>query len=264
MWKLIKEDINCVFDRDPAARNVFDVLTCYSGVHALLFHRINHWLWLKGMRWSARFLGNIARWLTGIEIHPGAVVGRRFFVDHGTGVVIGETAQIGNDVTLYQGVTLGGRTLGSGKRHPTLGNSVVVGAGAKILGPFTVADDARIGSNAVVLEAVPAGATVVGVPGRIVKCQNADEKCLELVRENREALRKPAFDAYGVSGTTSDPIEAAIAELQQQVEILQVEVERLRTNTLDNSHGNAHDNALDNAQGKLQINSETRTASGNS
>ena len=227
VWELIKEDVTCVFERDPAARTTFDVLTCYSGVHAMLFHRINHWMWMRGLRWPARFMGNIARWLTGIEIHPGAVIGRRFFVDHGTGVVVGETAEIGDDVTLYQGVTLGGRTLDSGKRHPTLGNNVVVGAGAKILGPFTVGDDARIGSNAVVLHPVPAGATVVGVPGKIVRCRDRDPRCLELVQKKAEVMRHQAFDAYGVAGETDDPLESAVEQLQQQVAQLQAELDRL-------------------------------------
>lgn len=227
MWQLLKEDIRCVFDRDPAARNVFDVLTCYSGVHAILFHRLNHWLWGHGLRWPARFLGNIARWLTGIEIHPGAIIGRRFFVDHGTGVVIGETAEIGDDVTLYQGVTLGGRTLNAGKRHPTLGNNVVVGAGAKILGPFKVADDARIGSNAVVLEAVPAGATVVGVPGRVVRCRDQNLKCLELVQSQGFAKKRPAFEAYAVGDETHDPLEIAVEQLQMEVAALRAELDRL-------------------------------------
>lgn len=225
MWQLIKEDIKCVFDRDPAARNLLDVLTCYSGVHAMLFHRANHWLWHKRLRWAARFLGNIARWLTGIEIHPGAKIGRRFFVDHGTGVVIGETAEIGDDVTLYQGVTLGGRTLDEGKRHPTLGNNVVVGAGAKILGPFVVGDDARIGSNAVVLEEVPAGATIVGVPGRIVRCRDKDAKCLEMVKQKEQ---QAVFDAYGVSEDSSDPYEATLALMQEQIETLRAELDSLK------------------------------------
>jgi len=228
MWKLIKEDISCVFERDPAARNVFDVLTCYSGVHAILFHRCNHWLWQRGMRWPARFMGNVARWLTGIEIHPGAKIGRRFFVDHGTGVVIGETAEIGDDVTLYQGVTLGGRTLNDGKRHPTLGNNVVVGAGAKILGPFVVADDARIGSNAVVLDPVPGGATVVGVPGRIVRCKDNSAKCLELVKEKQEQMRVEGFDAYGVGSDADDPLQSSVDALQQQVADLRAELDQLR------------------------------------
>ncbi len=223
MWQLIKEDVSCVFDRDPAARSTLDVLTCYSGVHAILFHRINHWMWGKGFRWPARFMGNIARWLTGIEIHPGAIIGRRFFVDHGTGVVVGETAEIGNDVTLYQGVTLGGRTLSEGKRHPTLGDNVVVGAGAKILGPFTVEEGARIGSNAVVLHAVPAGATVVGVPGKIVRCRDKNVKCFQLVREKAIESSQQPFDAYGVAGEIDDPVEL----LQQQVAELRAELDRL-------------------------------------
>ena len=228
MWQLLKEDVTCVFERDPAARNLLDVLTCYSGVHAILFHRCNHWMWSRGLRWPARFLGNFARWLTGIEIHPGASIGRRFFVDHGAGVVIGETAEIGDDVTLYQGVTLGGRTLSNGKRHPTLGNNVVVGAGAKILGPFTVADDARIGSNAVVLDPVPAGATVVGVPGRIVRCRDHNPDCLELAKEGKNQVKQQAFDAYAVAGETDDPIESAVEVLQGQVAELRAELDKLK------------------------------------
>lgn len=230
MWQLIKEDVACVFDRDPAARNIFDVLTCYSGVHAMLFHRTNHWLWSHGLRWPARFLGNIARFLTGIEIHPGAKIGRRFFVDHGTGVVIGETAEIGDDVTLYQGVTLGGRTLDEGKRHPTLGNNVVVGAGAKILGPFLVGDDSRIGSNAVVLEAVPAGATVVGVPGYVVRCRDANTNCLEMVKDGNEPeVSKPVFDAYGVSSDDKvEDAEISLSDLRHELEALRAEVAELR------------------------------------
>jgi len=230
MWQLLKEDVRCIFERDPAARSVLDVLTTYSGVHALLLHRINHWLWLRGLRWAPRFLAMLGRWLTGIEIHPAARIGRRFFVDHGTGVVIGETAEIGDDVTLYQGVTLGGRTLDAGKRHPTLGNDVIVGAGAKILGPFTVGDGARVGSNAVVLEGVPSGATVVGVPARIVRCRDADQKCLELVRDARAArLARPAFDAYGVPGEeTEDPTVVAIEALRVEIRELHAELDALR------------------------------------
>jgi len=230
VWQLIKEDVACVFDRDPAARNIIEVLTCYSGVHAMLFHRMNHWLWSHGLQWPARFLGNIARFLTGIEIHPGAKIGRRFFVDHGTGVVIGETAEIGDDVTLYQGVTLGGRTLDEGKRHPTLGNNVVVGAGAKILGPFVVGDDSRIGSNAVVLEAVPAGATVVGVPGYVVRCRDANANCLEMVKDGPEQpSSKPIFDAYGVpSDEEVEETEISLSDLRHELEALRAEVSELR------------------------------------
>ena len=151
-WQRFKEDIYCVFDREPAARNVFEIVTTYPGVHALTLHRFSHWLWKKGWMWLARFMSTIGRWLTGIEIHPGAKIGRRFFIDHGMGVVIGETAEIGDDCTLYHGVTLGGTSWKGGKRHPTLTNNVVVGAGAKVLGPITVHEGARIGSNAVVVK----------------------------------------------------------------------------------------------------------------
>ena len=237
MWQLVKEDVRCIFERDPAARNVFEVLTCYSGVHALLLHRLNHWLWQRGLRWLPRFVAMLGRWLTGIEIHPAARIGRRFFVDHGTGVVIGETAEIGDDVTLYQGVTLGGRTLDEGKRHPTLGDGVIVGAGAKILGPFTVGEGARVGSNAVVLEGVPAGATVVGVPAHVVRCRDADQKCLELVRDTRArhlgsagaGRRRPTFDAYGVpEDDTVEPMEIEIETLRRELGELRDELAALR------------------------------------
>lgn len=229
MWQLLKEDVSCVFDRDPAARTLFDVLTCYSGVHAVLFHRLNHWLWTHQLRWPARFIGNIARWLTGIEIHPGAKIGRRFFVDHGTGVVIGETAEIGDDVTLYQGVTLGGRTLSEGKRHPTLGNNVVVGAGAKILGPFVVGADAQVGSNAVVLDAVPEGATVVGVPAKIVRCKDQNAKCLEMVKTDSNAEpAKPAFNAYAVAELEDDASDISLSDLKSELDQLRAEVAELK------------------------------------
>jgi len=206
MWSQLKEDVTSVFDRDPAARNVFEILTTYPGIHALLFHRFSHRLWAWGLKWPARMFSHIARWLTGIEIHPGAKIGRRFFIDHGMGVVIGETTEIGDDVTLYHGVTLGGVTWNAGKRHPTLEDNVVVGAGAKILGPFTVHEGARVGSNAVVVKEVPAGATVVGIPGRIVaprKPQPQDE------RRERIAQRM-GFDAYGMSRDMPDPVANAI------------------------------------------------------
>jgi serine O-acetyltransferase len=166
MFSKIREDVQCVFERDPAARTVWEVLTCYPGFHALQLHRVSHGLWTLGLRWFARFMSHLARFFTGIEIHPGAVIGRRVFIDHGMGVVIGETAEIGDDCTLYHGVTLGGVSWNQGKRHPTLGKGVVIGAGAKILGPFTVGDGAKVGSNSVVVKAVPAGATVVGIPAR--------------------------------------------------------------------------------------------------
>ena len=159
MFARIKEDIQCVFGRDPAARNRFEVLTAYPGVHAVIVHRFTHYLWNRDLKWLARILSHFARWMTGIEIHPGATIGRRFFIDHGMGVVIGETAEIGDDCTLYHGVTLGGTSWDKGKRHPTLGNDVVVGAGAKVLGPIKLGNGARVGSNAVVVKDVPEGAT---------------------------------------------------------------------------------------------------------
>src|ERR1700704_2339491 len=164
MLERLKEEIAVVFERDPAARTRWEVITCYPGFHALLFHRLAHRLWDLEFKWLARFVSHLSRWLTGIEIHPGAAIGRRFFIDHGMGVVIGETAEIGDDCTLYHGVTLGGTSWNKGKRHPTLGKGVVVGAGAKILGPILIGDGARVGSNSVVVREVPAGATAVGVP----------------------------------------------------------------------------------------------------
>ncbi|MBA0900938.1 MAG: serine O-acetyltransferase [Candidatus Nitrotoga sp.] len=195
MFQSIKEDINSVFARDPAARSTFEVITCYPGFHARLIHRITHWLWHDTqLRWLARFLSHLGRLLTGIEIHPGATIGRRFFIDHGMGVVIGETAEIGDDCTLYHGVTLGGTSWRDGKRHPTLGNGVVIGAGAKILGPIHIGDGAKIGSNAVVAKNIPAGATAVGIPARILD----------------EATKMPGFNAYGISNNQNDPVAQAI------------------------------------------------------
>lgn len=194
MFDAIREDIRSVFARDPAARTTFEVLTCYPGLHARIFHRLANRLWHSGFKWLARFLSHIARGLTGIEIHPGATIGRRFFIDHGMGVVIGETAEIGDDVTLYHGVTLGGTSWKEGKRHPTLGNGVVVGAGAKILGPITIGDNAKIGSNAVVVKPVPAGATAAGIPARILD----------------EAKKSAGFNAYGIGNDQNDPLTKAI------------------------------------------------------
>ncbi|BBA32221.1 serine acetyltransferase [Methylocaldum marinum] len=176
MLKRIKEEFGYIFERDPAAKSYLEILTTYPGVHAVLIHRVSHRLWNMGWHWPARFLAHLARGLTGIEIHPGAKIGRRTFIDHGMGVVIGETVVMGDDCTLYQGVTLGGTSWKKGKRHPTIGNGVLIGAGAKVLGPIEVGDEARIGSNAVVLKNVPAGVTVVGNPGQWLKSpQNASE-----------------------------------------------------------------------------------------
>jgi serine O-acetyltransferase len=205
----VREDIRCVFDRDPAARSAWEVVTCYPGFHARLFHRLSHRLWGWKLKWLARFVSHFARWVTGIEIHPGASIGRRFFIDHGMGVVIGETAQIGDDVTLYHGVTLGGTTWNKGKRHPTLGDNVVVGAGAKILGPITVGENAKVGSNAVVVRDVPAGCTAVGIPARIV------EPGREELRER--AAQRLGFSAYGISSDMNDPVVKAIHSLLDHV-----------------------------------------------
>lgn len=167
-WTSLKEDVSCVLERDPAARSRFEVWTIYPGVQAVALHRLAHALWLSGWRYLPRWLSFLARWLTNVDIHPGASIGRRFFIDHGAGVVIGETAVVGDDVTLYHGVTLGGTTWTPGKRHPTLGDGVVVGAGAKILGPITIGQRARVAANSVVIDNVPDAATVVGIPGRVV------------------------------------------------------------------------------------------------
>ena len=205
MFRLLKEDIQCIFERDPAARSVFEILTTYPGLHAVLAHRVSHKLWSLGLHWLARANSAISRLLTGIEIHPGATIGRRFFIDHGMGVVIGETAVIGDDCTLYHGVTLGGTSWSKGKRHPTLGNDVVVGAGAKVLGPINIGDDVRIGSNAVVVKDVPEACTVVGIPGRIV-----NESRTEQDRRRRAIAEKMGFDAYGTTENMPDPVSNAI------------------------------------------------------
>jgi serine O-acetyltransferase len=220
-WQRLREDITCVFDRDPAARSVFEILTAYPGIHAVLFHRVHHELWNMGLKWLARFLSAFARWLTGIEIHPGARIGRRFFIDHGMGVVIGETTEIGDDCTLYQGVTLGGTSWNKGKRHPTLGNNVVIGAGAKVLGPFKVGDNARIGSNSVVIKEVPANATVVGVPGRVVEAGEVGSDV------RREIARKLGFDAYGATPDLPDPEAHAINRMLDHIQSLDCTIRQL-------------------------------------
>jgi len=215
----MKEEIAVVFERDPAARNAWEVITCYPGFHAMLFHRLSHRLWRMRLRWLARFISHMARWLTGIEIHPGATIRRRFFIDHGMGVVIGETAEIGDDCTLYHGVTLGGTSWSKGKRHPTLGKGVVVGAGAKILGPITIGDGARIGSNAVVVKDVPPGATAIGIPARVIEAQQ---------------MQDGRFAAYAVVKDLNDPMARALhelighsAELDRRIDHILAELKRL-------------------------------------
>ena len=226
MFATLREDIGVVFDRDPAARSGFEVITCYPGFHALLFHRLAHRLWGWGLRWLARFLAHIGRFLTGIEIHPGATIGRRFFIDHGMGVVIGETAAIGDDCTLYHGVTLGGTSWNKGKRHPTLKDRVVVGAGAKVLGPITIHEDGKVGSNAVVVKDVPAGATAVGIPARIIEGESAAKR--------EEHAAKLGFSAYAVTGGDDDPLSTALngildhgAATDQKVDLLLARLEQL-------------------------------------
>lgn len=223
MFKRIKEDIQCVFERDPAARTTFEVLTTYPGLHAVLVHRLSHALWTHHMKWLARVVSNISRWVTGIEIHPGARLGRRFFIDHGMGVVIGETAEIGDDCTLYHGVTLGGTTWQKGKRHPTLANDVVVGAGAKVLGPITLAEGVRVGSNAVVVKDVPAGATVVGIPGRVVTKTAPGPQ-----DERRKAFAaKIGFDAYGTTQDMPDPVANAINCMLDHIHAMDQQMETM-------------------------------------
>ena len=206
MFRHLREDIRAVFDRDPAARSSWEVLTCYPGIHALILHRLAHWLWGRRLRWLGRFTAHISRMFTGIEIHPGATIGRRFFIDHGMGVVIGETAVIGDDVTLYHGVTLGGTSWNKGRRHPTLEDGVVIGAGAKVLGPIVIGAGAKVGSNAVVTKALPAGATAVGNPARILDHT-------EQGRQREAQAEKLGFSAYAVARDQDDPMAKAIHAL---------------------------------------------------
>lgn len=217
MFTQLREDISSIIERDPAARNGWDVLTCYPGLHAVVLHRIANRCWSSGFKWLGRFISQLARWFTGIEIHPGASIGRRVFIDHGFGVVIGETAEIGDDCTIYQGVTLGGTSLNKGaKRHPTLGRGVIIGAGAQVLGAFTVGDGAKIGSNAVVVKEVPPGATAVGNPARIVRKDVTDQ---------REQAAARMFAAYGVTPNGDDPLSKALHGLIDQAAAQEHQIE---------------------------------------
>jgi serine O-acetyltransferase len=207
-----REDLSVVFQRDPAARNYFEILTTYPGVHALILHRLAHFLWSIKLKLIARIFSHLARILTGIEIHPGAQIGRRFFIDHGMGVVIGETAIIGDDCTLYHGVTLGGTTWKKGKRHPTLKNNVVIGAGAKVLGPITLGNNSKVGSNAVVVTDIPNDSTAVGIPAKII--------------ESGEKLKK--FSAYAVEKNSQDPVLQSIDEILKTLEKQQKEIKALK------------------------------------
>jgi serine O-acetyltransferase len=207
-FRLMREDIAAVLERDPAARSKLEIVLLYSGLHALWWYRIHHWVWKHHCLFLARALSQFARWLTGVEVHPGAIIGRRFFIDHGMGVVIGETAEVGDDVTLYQGVTLGGTTLNPGKRHPTIGNGVVIGGGAKILGNIHIGDNCRIGAGSVVLRDVPSDSTVVGVPGHIIF---------------RNGKRVVITDPKQIN----DPLSEALAAVATEVKILREKVSQL-------------------------------------
>jgi serine O-acetyltransferase len=230
MFKELRDFIRSVMDRDPAARSALDVVFSYPGVHALGFYRLGHWLWGLGLTTLARFVSHLGRLLTGIEIHPGAEIGRRLFIDHGMGVVIGETSVVGNDVTLYQSVTLGGTSLAKGKRHPTLEDGVIVGAGAQVLGPVRVGAGARIGANAVVVRDVLPGATMIGIPAR-----PAGEKAP--VREPevaRSATRSAEFCAYGTSNDLPDPIARALDSLCEEIAVLKARVAELEAERAPN------------------------------
>jgi serine O-acetyltransferase len=216
--QLLKEDLDCVFDRDPAARNRMEVLLTYPGLHAIIVHRIAHGLWKRGLRFAARWMSYFSRMFTQIDIHPGATIGRRFFIDHGCGVVIGETAEIGNDVTLYHGVTLGGVSWNPGKRHPTLCDGVMVGAGAKILGPVTVGKSARVGANSVVIQDVPDSMTVVGIPGRVVLPED----------QHRRPQQGIDLDHH----LMPDPVGRAVAALLGRIDDLEAQLEMLKREQL--------------------------------
>jgi serine O-acetyltransferase len=216
IFKHLRDEIDAIIERDPAARTRLEVVLCYPGFHALLYHRVANWAWRGNWRLLGRFVSHIGRVLTGIEIHPAAKIGKRLFIDHGMGVVVGETSEIGNDVTIYQGVVLGGTSLDKGKRHPSLGNGVIVGAGAKILGPLFVGDAARIGSNAVVLKDVPAGATMVGVPAR------------QVVRAPVRAARTD-FCAYGQDPDLPDPVARALDGLCSEIAALRTRLDELES-----------------------------------
>ena len=211
MFERLKEDIKTAFERDPAARSVLEVILCYPGLHAIWFHRIAHWLWNHRLKTLARFVSHVSRWLTGIEIHPGAKIGRRFFIDHGMGVVIGETTEIGDDVTIYHQVTLGGTSTRKGKRHPTIGNNVVIGAGAKILGPVRIGDNCKIGANSVVIRDVPPNSTVVGIPGKVVK---------------REGIKPTKVDLE--HGQLPDPVMETLKQMLNIIHDLELEVKTLK------------------------------------
>jgi len=213
MFRWLREDIDMVFARDPAARTWWEVLTCYPGLHAVWLHRIAHALWQLGLTWPARMLSHLSRFTTGIEIHPGAKLGRRCFIDHGMGIVIGETAEVGDDVLMYKGVVLGGISLTHGKRHPTIGNHVVLGTNAVVLGPITIGDRSRIGSGAVVIRSVPADSTAVGVPARVVRGPHVEISPDTALQHDR----------------LPDPVAEACRKLSERIDALENQIQELRT-----------------------------------
>ncbi len=238
MFNWFREEIQVVFERDPAARSTLETIFACPGFQAIVMHRFNHWLWNKKLYLLARMSAHLARFLTGIEIHPAAAIGKRFFIDHGMGIVIGETSEIGDNCSIYHGVTLGGTTWQKGKRHPTLQNNVVVGAGAKILGPVTISEGARIGSNAVVVKDVPPGATVVGIPGRVVTRK-------EVQAQRAEMAKKIGFDAYGASQDMPDPIANALDRLLDHMHKVEQRLNELENENKRTEHhaedGDEHD-----------------------
>ncbi len=221
LFKRIKEDIRCIFEQDPAARSTIEVVLTYSGLHAVWMHRIAHAFYKRNLRFLARVVSQISRFFTGIEIHPGAIIGRRLFIDHGMGVVIGETCEIGNDVTLYQGVTLGGTGKEGGKRHPTLGDNVLVASGAKVLGSITVGENSKVGAGSVVLKEVPPNSTIVGIPGKIVMTNGVRVK-------------------DKLDHSTRDPISDEIKHLEKQIQELKLRTERLETNNEEEGDSHEH------------------------
>lgn len=234
MFARLKKDIRVVFDRDPAARSVWEVIFCYQGLHAIWFHRLSHYLYTKGWVLAPRMISSFARFLTGIEIHPGATIGDGLFIDHGTGIVIGETAVIGKNVTLYQGVTLGGTGKEKGKRHPTVGNNVVVASGAKVLGSFTVGDHAKIGAGSVVLKEVPANSTVVGIPGRVVLMYGKKVKSKEEIDKESRIIKDQAIldleeecDVDLRHDNLPDPAAEMLLCMKRTIERLEDRIKRL-------------------------------------
>lgn len=233
MFTQLKEDLKVVFERDPAVRSVFEIIFCYPGFHAMFFYRLSHWMWNNNLKFLGRFTSHIGRFLTGIEIHPGATIGRGFFIDHGMGVVIGETAEIGDNCTLYHGVTLGGTSWAKEKRHPTLGDNVIIGAGAKVLGPFTLGDNSKVGSNSVVVKEVPDNATVVGIPGRVV-ISGETRVGVDL---QHDKLPDPVAKAVNC-------VFDQIQRLEDQVETLQKEQQRLKDELAKYEKSEQHEEAI--------------------